>query len=151
MRKLIVLSVIVFIFSTGSLAGENLFSKLNFTVHIDYTPKALHKLKRNKEKVIVSVIIDQYGKQYMEDEAVAFKDIMIDPGDKAFFHGIPLRESSYRFKANKKYRMTVFVLTARRVFENNLLSCYEKSRAVDYDAFGINGKVFEFKCELIYK
>ncbi len=151
MRNLIVLFVIVFAFGAVSFAGENLFSKLNFTVQIDYTPKALHKLKTNKEKVVVSVIVDQFGKQYMEEEAVAFKDIMINPGDKAFFHGIPLRKSSYRFKTNKRYRMMIGVTTARRVFKNNLLNCYEKSGAVDHNAFGVDGKVFEFKCELIYK
>ena len=122
------------------------FSNLNFTVSINYTSRALQKLQDNDEKVTVSAIIDQYGKQYIEEEAVAFKDITINPGEKAVFHGIPLKESSYSYKENKKYILTINIVSARKVFINNLLICSGK---IDFNIKDIKEKVLKFECKLI--
>ncbi len=158
MIKLRLLMICIIVFSAYGVGGDRsssnistskIFSNLNFTVSINYTPKALHKLQKSNEKVKVWVIVDQYGKQYMEEEAVADVEIIINPGEEAVFHRIPLREKNYRYKNNKKYILTVSVISARKIFENNILDCYAKSGKIDYDISQIQGKVLEFQCKLI--
>ncbi len=148
---IIVLSVNGFADDRGAIntSSSEVFSKLNFTVSIDYSSKALQKLQKSNEKIKVLVIIDQYGKQYMEEEAVADKEIIINPGEKAVFYGIPSTESHYRYKKNKKYILTINVISARKIFENNILDCYAKAGKIDYDISQIQGKVLKYQCKLI--
>ena len=154
-RLLIVYIIVLSIYSFGgdkrisNIPENKIFSNLDFTVAIDYSSKALQKLKKSNEKVKVWIIIDQYGKQYMEKEAVATKEIIINPGEKAVFHGIPLTENHYRYKKNKKYRLSVEVISARKIYENNIIHCYSKSGKVDYDIHKIQGKTLELQCKLI--
>ncbi len=156
MSKLKWLMLYIIILSISAFSGEksvskisfnNVFSKLNFTVSIDYSPKALRKLQKNHEKVKVWVIVDQFGKEYMEEEAVADGEITINPGEKAIFHGVPLTNSHYRYKANKKYLLTIMVISARKIYENNILHCYSKSGII-YDIHTIQDKVVAFTCKL---
>ncbi len=147
----------ILVFSVSSFGGESkispassskLFSNLNFAISIDYSSRALHKLQKSNEKVKVWIIIDQFGKQYMEEEAVASAEIIINPGEKAVFHGIPLEESNYRYKANKRYILTISVISARKIYENNILNCYSRS-GIDHDIHTIQNKTVQFTCKLI--
>jgi len=143
------LIVTIMVLGINCFAGEKVFANLNFSVSIDYSPKALHKLQKSHEKVKVWVIIDQYGKQYMEEESVADKEIIINPGEKAVFHGIPSTKSHYRYKKNKKYILTATVVSARKIYENNILDCYSKSGTTGYDIRKIQGRELVFQCKLI--
>ncbi len=151
------LIIYIMILSTYSFAGDKrisnipaskIFSNLNFTVAIDYSSSALQKLQKSNEKVKVWVIIDQYGKQYMEEEGVADGEMIINPGEKAVFHGVNLGDSHYRYKSNKKYMLTIMVISARKIYENNILNCYSKSN-IDYTIHTVQDKVVEFTCKLI--
>lgn len=135
--------------SVSNVSSDKAFTHLSFTVSIDYSPRALHKLQESHEKVKVWVIIDQYGKQYMEEEAVGDKEIIINPGEKAVFHGIPSTKSHYRYKKNKKYILTISVISARKIYENNILHCYSKSGKIDYNIREIQGRELAFQCKLI--
>lgn len=150
MIKLKWLIVTIIVLGINCFAEEKAFADLDFTVSIDYSPKALHKLKKSHEKVKVWVIIDQYGKQYMEEEAVADKEIIINPEEKTVFHGIPSTKSHYRYKKNKKYILTVTVISARKIYENNILNCYSKSGKTGYDIREIQGRELVFQCKLIH-
>ena len=151
------LIVYIMVLSTYSFGGDKrisnipaskIFSNLNFTVSVDYSSSALKKLRKSNEKVKVWVIIDQYGKQYMEDEGVADGEIVINPGEKAVFHGVPLSDSHYRYKSNKKYLLTIMVISARKIYENNILLCHSKSNK-DYTIHTIQDEVVEFACKLL--
>lgn len=135
--------------SVSNVSSDKAFAHLNFTVSIDYSPRALHKLQESHEKVKVWVIIDQFGKQYMEEEAVADKELIINPGEKAVFYGIPLRESHYRYKKNKKYLLSVELISARKIYENNILHCYSKSGEINYNIHELQGRELAFYCKLI--
>lgn len=132
-RLLIVYIIVLSTYSFGgykriyNIPTGNIFSNLNFTVSVDYSPGALNKLRKSNEKVKVWVIIDQYGKQYMEEEAVADGEMIINSGEKAVFHGVPLRDSHYRYKSDKRYLLMIMAISARKTYENNILHCYSKS------------------------
>lgn len=123
------------------------FSNLNFEVSIKYTKRALHKLQAGNEKVKVWVILDQYGKQYVEEEGVASDEIIIDPGEKAVFHGLPLANSSYQYKSDKRYKLTIMVISARHTYPDNILNCWSKY-GTEYDIKKLEGKRVEFECKL---
>ncbi len=148
---IIVLSINSFAGDRGvvNTSSSEVFLKLNFTVSVDYSSRALHKLQESHEKVIVLAYIDQYGKQYVEDEGVADAEIIINPGEKAVFHGVPLRDSHYHYKKNKKYMLTIDVVSARKIYENNILDCYSKSGEFDYNIREIQGKELAYQCKLI--
>jgi len=159
MIKLRWIIVYIIVLSVNSIAADKstmntslseVFSKLNFTVSIDYSSRALKKLQKSNEKVKVWVIIDQYGKQYMEEEAVAAGEVIINPEEKAVFHGVPLADSHYRYKKNKKYILSVEVISARKIYENNILHCYSKSGKIDYNIHEVQGKELVFQCKLIH-
>ncbi|MEA3490391.1 MAG: hypothetical protein U9R27_00660 [Campylobacterota bacterium] len=148
MTKFILVLVYIVVFNIDSLAKERGFDNLNFAVSIDYSSRAMNKLKKSGEKVKVWVVIDQYGKRYMEEEAVADTEIIINPGEKAVFHGVPLRQSNYRYKKHKRYILTVMVVSARKKYSNNILNCYSRSGEVDYDTSRLAGEVLKFECKL---
>jgi len=143
--------VIVFmiVLSINSFAEGKAFANLNFSVSIDYSSQALQKLQKSHEKVEVWVIIDQYGKQYMEEEAVAEGEIIINPGEKAVFHGLSSTDSPYHYNPNKRYMLTISIMSARKIYENNILDCYSKSGKIDYNIHEIQGKELVFQCKLI--
>lgn len=144
------LIVTIIVLGINCFAEEKAFADLDFTVSIDYSPKALHKLQKSHEKVAIWATIDQYGKQYVEEEAVADKEIIINPGEKAVFHGISLTDSHYHYKKNKKYMLLVEVISARKIYEDNILDCYSKSGKINYNIREIQGRELVFQCKLIY-
>jgi len=131
------------------LENTDPFKKLTFSVNIDYTAQALKKLKETGEMVEVDAIIDQYGKTYMEKEAVAYETKVVSPGESITFYGVSLSDENYHFQKEKRYVVTVMVLSARKAASDNLLDCEDVSGNIDYSMSSLQNKVLKFKCKLI--
>lgn len=134
---------------SASASSNKVFANLHFAVSVDYTSEVWQKLREGNEQVTVSAIIDQYGKQYMEEEGISYKEITIIPGDNAVFQGMPPTESSYRYKKNKKYLLTINIYSARKTYQNNILNCSTESGRIDFDIQEIQDKVLKFQCKLL--
>jgi hypothetical protein len=136
---------------SNSMKSVDPFKRLTFSVNIDYTPQALQTLKKVGEKVEIDAIIDQYGKSYMEEEAVAYETKIVSPGEKVIFHGVSVSDDSYHFQKGKRYIVTVMVSSARKAVLDNLLACEDLSGNIDYAMETLEGKELQFKCRIIHK
>ncbi len=134
--------------TSAEKAAAGMFNT-HFSIEMEYSPAALKKLNDNNEKLAVSLIVDQYGPQYMEEEAIATLDQKFTPGEKLQFQGIPFTKASYEIKPGKRYRLTITIFSATDVFKNNIVEVFSKNGVTDWDATQLNGKQLAYVCRLI--
>jgi len=123
-----------------------------FSIELNYSPAARKKLVDSGETLSLNLIVDQYGLEFMEEEAIAMVDLTVDPAAPAALiavNGIPFSDPAYQVNPEKRYRLTVTMSSARSVFPENVVDAYSESGEVDWDALQLNGKTLSYLCRLI--
>ena len=152
MRKLNISVLLLYMLvSSISMASEaqQIFSNLNFKLDISYSSDLIRKFDKSGEKIKVVVWIDQFGEKYMEEEAIAYREITSTLKDKIAVRGVPLSDANYIYKRGKRYMVTVEIISARDVYTNNILNCFEYPEVKDMTIEDIQDSVVYFKCKLL--
>lgn len=137
--------------SASPASVEGTFSA-RFTIALQYSPAARKKLVDSGEKLIISLIIDQYGPEYMEKEAIASAELTVKPGDSndaIVVNGIPFSNPAYQVDPKKRYRLSVSMFSARAVLPDNVIDGYSITDDVTWDALQLNGQTLSYVCKLI--
>jgi len=120
---------------------------LNLKLLVTYSPKAKAKLESSGEKLIASLILDQYGAKYMEVEGVATRDITFDTQHDIYLKKLTFKQAQY--DPSKRYKLTVSIFSARKVFDANILECHSKTMQADFEFQSIQNSTLEYRCKLI--
>jgi len=118
---------------------------LHLKIVVDYSPQAKAKLQKSGEKVLATLILDQYGKKYMEVEGVASKDMLFDTQHDIMVESLHLNTP---YQANKNYKLTIMIISARKHYHDNLLECYASDGAVDYSIDKLKNATLYYTCRL---
>jgi len=137
--------------SSISMASEaqKIFSNLNFKLDISYSSDLIRKFDKSGEKIKIIVWIDQFGKKYMEEEAIAYSEATIGLDDSVYIRGVPLRDTNYIYKRDKRYMVTIEIISAREVYADNILDCYEYPKVREMTIEDIQDSIMYFKCKLL--
>jgi len=122
--------------------------ELNLKLIVNYSHKAKAKLKNNGEKLIASLMLNEYGAKYMSIEGVALKDTKFTPKHTITIKHLKMQKK-YKYNPNKNYKLNINIYSAREVFRNNIVSCMGITGDIEFDLKSIQNGSIEFECKLI--
>lgn len=123
-----------------------------FSITLNFSPAARKKLQDSGENLIVNLVVDQYGPEYMEEEGIASEDLVVTPAnfaDPIAVNGIPFSNPAYRVDPKKRYRLSVSMVSGRTVFPDNVIDGYSATDDSIWDALLMDGKNLPYVCKLI--
>ncbi|MEC5128363.1 hypothetical protein VSU19_16490 [Verrucomicrobiales bacterium BCK34] len=118
------------------------------SILIEYSDRAFNAIQASGGKLRASLIVDQYGPQYVEEESVAVLNTTIALGETLNVSGIPFSQPGYRVNPDKTYKLTVMILRSEEADENLLLEAYSPEGAVDWVTSEIQGRALTYYCKL---
>jgi len=122
--------------------------KLNLKLIINYSSNAKAKLENSGERLIASLMLNEYGDKYMTVEGVAMKEAKFSTKYDVNIHRMDM-EKGHTYNPNKNYKVNINIYTAREVFKRNLVDCWSGTNEIDFDLKKIQGGTIEFTCKLI--
>ncbi|MBN2825530.1 MAG: hypothetical protein JXQ76_09415 [Campylobacterales bacterium] len=122
--------------------------ELSLKLIVNYSSAAKAKLESSGERLIASLMLNEYDKGYAIVEGVAMKEAKFSTKYDVGIHRMDIQKG-HRFDPSKNYKVNINIYTAREVFENNLVDCRTKDYQIDFDYNAIQGGAIEFTCKLI--
>lgn len=118
------------------------------SIPIEYSDKAFNAIQASGGKLRSSLTVDQYGPQYMEEEAIAFLDRTLALEETLNVAGIPFSQSGYRINPEKTYKLTVTIFRSEEAAEDLILEVYSADGEVDWNTSEIQGRSLVHHCKL---
>ncbi|MEA2027685.1 MAG: hypothetical protein U9N49_01740, partial [Campylobacterota bacterium] len=121
---------------------------LSLKLIVNYSPNAKVKLENSGEKLIASLMLNEYGDRYMTVEGVALKEATFSTKYDVGIHRLDIQKG-HSYDPTKNYKVNINIYTAGEIFENNLVNCQSSMGDIDFDIKKIQGGAIEFYCKLI--